>query len=102
MDFHHILIIIYYYIINNVSYSYTISEGSYSALDLVSSLTGNLNGLVISFNTINNKFTFTHTTYDFTLNFITSNCYQEFGFYSGIIYSSTSKSLSSACGIDLS
>ena len=66
---------ILYYTINSVSYSYTINEGSYSALDLVSSLTVNLNGLVISFNTINNKFTFTHTTYDFTLNFITSNCY---------------------------
>lgn len=93
---------IIYYTVNSVSYNYTIPDGSYSAYNIVSQLTGNLNGITITYSQITNKFTFAHTTYDFTIDFTQSKCYQELGFYNNIIYSSSSKSLSSAIPIDLS
>ena len=90
------------YTVNNVSYSFTFSDGSYSCYDIINSFTNNLNGLVVTYSNITNKFTFTHDTYNFTLNFTTSGCYQELGFYNGITYSSTNRSLTSVLSIDLS
>ena len=87
------------YILNGITYNYTIPDGSYSATDLKTLFNSNIS-LVVSYNKNNGKFTFTHTTYEFT---ITNNttCYYEIGFLNNN-YTSTSLSLSSINPIDLS
>ena len=87
------------YILNGITYNYTIPDGSYSATDLKTLFNSNIS-LVVSYNKNNGKFTFTHTTYEFT---ITNNttCYYEIGFLNNS-YTSTALSLSSINPIDLS
>jgi hypothetical protein len=91
-----------YYTLNNVNYSYTIPDGSYTINQLKTQLTGNLNGITIIFSLTTNKFTFSHSTYNFVLNFTLSGCYQELGFYKNISYYYLINSLTSAIPCDLS
>ena len=57
------------YTINNISYSLVVTQGNYNALNLVSYLNSNLQtGFTCSYNSITNKITFKHNTYEFTLN----------------------------------
>ena len=90
------------YSVNNVSYTYTIPDGSYTVYQLITQLTGNLNGITIVYSATTNKLAFSHTTYNFTLNFNNSTCYQELGFYQNYSYSSTNQTLTSSIPIDLS
>ena len=87
------------YILNGITYNYTIPDGSYSATDLKTLFNSNIS-LVVSYNKNNGKFTFTHTTYEFT---ITNNttCYYEIGFLNNN-YTSSALTLSSINPIDLS
>ena len=66
------------YILNGITYNYTIPDGSYSATDLKTLFNSNIS-LVVSYNKNNGKFTFTHTTYEFTISNNTT-CYYEIGF----------------------
>ena len=70
------------YTLNGITYNYTIPDGSYSATDLKTLFNSNIS-LVVSYNKNNGKFTFTHSTYEFT---ITNNttCYYEIGFLNNI------------------
>lgn len=73
------------YTINSITYSLTISQGNYNALNLVSFLNTNLqSGLSCSYNSITNKITFVNTLYDFTIN-ITSTCLSILGFKNNLI-----------------
>ena len=80
------------YILNGITYNYTIPDGSYSATDLKTLFNSNIS-LVVSYNKNNGKFIFTHTTYEFT---ITNNttCYYEIGFLNNN-YTSSALTLSS-------
>ena len=66
------------YTSNGTTYNYTIPDGSYSVTYLKKLFNSNIS-LVVSYNKNNGKFTFTHSTYEFT---ITNNttCYYEIGF----------------------
>ena len=66
------------YIINGITYIYVIPDGSYSASDLKNLLNANLL-LNVSYSKNTGKFSFSHSTNNFT---VTSNttCYNELGF----------------------
>ena len=66
------------YIINGVTYNYTIPNGSYSANGLKSLLNSDTL-LSVSYSQFTGKYTFSNSTYDFS---ITNNttCYKELGF----------------------
>ena len=54
------------YTLNGITYNYTTPDGSYSATDL-KTLFNSYISLVLSYNKNNGKFTFTHSTYEFTI-----------------------------------
>ena len=87
------------YILNNVTYSYTIPDGSYKYYDLLTLLNSNIQ-LSVTYSSTSGKFTFSHSTYDFIISSSTT-CYKELGFYN-IDYYSSNKSLVSYIPIDLS
>ena len=61
------------YTINSITYTLTITKGNYNALNLVNFINSNLQtGFTCSYNSITNKITFLHTTYEFQLNSISS------------------------------
>ena len=74
------------YILNGITYNYTIPDGSYSALDLKTLLNTNLL-ITVTYSKNTGKYSFSHSTYNFT---ITNNttCYNELGF-NNLNYSST-------------
>jgi hypothetical protein len=87
------------YIINSVSYSLVITPGNYNAIQLASFFNSNLSvGFTCTYNAIINKYTFTHTTYDFSF-LSTSTCLQMLGF-STLLYS-LSKTLTSSFCVNL-
>lgn len=90
---------IFEYIVNSVTYSYIIPDGSYSANDLKSLFNSNIQ-LTVTYSKTTGKFIFTHSTYEFS---ITSNttCYYEIGFKNEV-YTSSSLILNSSRPIDLS
>lgn len=55
------------YTINNSITNIYIPEGNYNINDLISYLKLNMNGFTITYNRINNKLTFTHSTNDFLI-----------------------------------
>ena len=86
------------YIINGVTYNFTIPDGSYSSNDLKSLLNTNLE-LSVIYEKTTGKLIFSHPTYNFS---ITNNttCFYELGFRN-ITYNSTDFILSSSYAIDL-
>jgi hypothetical protein len=86
------------YQINNTQYSTIITAGNYNAIQLATYFTANLNGLNCTYNSITNKFTFTHTQYDFSFN-SSSTCLNMLGFSTLLI--SSSKSLTSSFCVNL-
>ena len=83
----------------NISYTYTIPDGSYGYYDLLTLFNSNIQ-LSVSYSSTSGKFTFSHSTYDFTISSLRT-CYNELGFYN-INYYSSNKSLVSYIPIDLS
>lgn len=67
------------YSISGVSYSFTISQGNYSAIQLAKYLTTNLTNFTVSYDRIKNKFVFTHSISDFIF-LSTSTCFKLLGF----------------------
>jgi len=90
---------IFEYILNSVTYSYTIPDGSYSANDLKSLLNSNIL-LTVSYSKTTGKYSFVHSTYEFQITTNTT-CYYELGFENES-YTSSSLLLTSIRPIDLS
>ena len=69
---------IFKYSINGIITSYTIPDGSYSANDL-KILFNNNTTLIVTYSKTTGKYTFSHSTYDFSITDDTT-CYDEIGF----------------------
>ena len=81
--------------LSNINYTltYTIPQGNYNEINFISTLTSLLpSGFTITFNTITNKFTITHSSLDFTL-YKSSTIYAVMGFTNAQDYTSTSLTL---------
>ena len=79
--------------VSGITSNYTFPYGNYNATTFMTqfkTLVGSSFG--ISLNTLNNKFTLTHTTNDFSIN-SNSTIYYEMGFVANTSYTSTSRSL---------
>lgn len=87
------------YSINDISYNYIIPDGNYTVTELQEILIDNV-PFTISYNSINNKFTFSHSTNEFIL-LSTSTCFELIGFTENINHSSTSKILIGDNQVDL-
>lgn len=87
------------YRLNNINYSLTITNGNYNALELRDYLKSNL-PFEVTFNKIKNKYTFTHTTSDFSF-LSSSTCFKLLGFRKNTTISSFSKILTSTNCINL-
>jgi len=84
------------YIVNNVIYNLIIPEGNYNINDLVNYLKTNMTNFNITYNKINNKLTFTHSQYDFTISNI-STCLKFLGLRNNL--NSVGRILISECPI---
>lgn len=84
------------YIIGGVSYTLNIIVGNYNAIQLANYLTANMNGFTVSYNSIQNKYTFTHASQNFTLVSI-SSLLKTIGFYNKDNVSVNFKLFSSFC-----
>jgi hypothetical protein len=80
------------YTLNLVNYTVTITPGNYNITQLVTFLKSNMSGFTISYNSITNKMTFSHSTYNFTF-LSTSTCQEILGFKTNTNYTSTTLSL---------
>ena len=87
------------YTINTIQYEYTIPDGSYGAYDLKTQLNSGI-PFTVTYNSITNKYTFSHTTNDFTFD-SDSTCLNELGFTEETTHSSTTQSLTSDKKVDL-
>jgi hypothetical protein len=93
------------YEINGISYTFTIPDGNYSVNNLVNLFNTSdiklTNGITTSYNSINNKLTFTHTLVDFTI-LSTSTCLKLIGLQTDIDTTSTDYVLQCTKQVDLS
>ena len=87
------------YSINDITYNYIIPDGNYTVTELQEILIDNV-PFTISYNSINNKFTFSHSTDEFIL-LSTSTCFELIGFTENVNHSSTSQTLICDNQIDL-
>lgn len=87
------------YILNGITYNWIIPDGSYSASDLRTLLNTNLL-LIVTYSKTTGKFTFSHSTYDFTFT-LNVTCHDELGF-NNEVYTSAYTLLKSIKPIDLS
>ena len=79
--------------VSGTTTNYTFPYGNYNASTFMTQLKALLgSNFSISINTLNNKFTLTHTTNDFSIN-SNSTIYYEMGFVANTSYISTSRSL---------
>jgi hypothetical protein len=81
--------------------TYTLTNGNYNATTLKTHLSSILTGYTVTFSSITNKFTITHSTTNFTIS-SSSTCQKLLGFPSDQAVSSTSLTLTSTYPIDLS
>jgi len=80
-------------ILNGITYNYYIDYGNYNIDTFKTYLLTILpNTFLITYSTINNKYTITNTTYDFIIN-NTSTIYEVMGFSKKTYYTSSNKSL---------
>ena len=88
------------YTLNSVNYTVTITPGNYNITQLIAFLKTSMSGFTISYNSITNKITFSHSTYNF--NFLsTSTCQEILGFSKSINNRSTTLSLVSVNCVSL-
>lgn len=78
----------------------TIPQGNYNVTTLRTYLLSVMTGFTITYSSLNNTYTFTHSTYDFSFK-KTSTCMEILGFNENITYSSVSKSMTSINSINL-
>lgn len=78
----------------------TIPQGNYNVTTLRTYLTSVMTGFTITYSSLNNSYTFTHSTYDFSFK-KTSTCMEILGFDENEDYSSISKSMTSINSINL-
>jgi hypothetical protein len=79
--------------VNGITTNYTITYGNYNANTFMTQLISQIgSNFSITFNTLNNIFTLSHTIYNFTIN-STSTIYNIMGFNLNTTYNSVSKSL---------
>ena len=76
------------YSINSINTTYVIPDGNYTVLDLYNLFVANL-PFTISYDSISNKFTFVHSTYNFIL-LSTSTCFELIGLSDGVNHNSSS------------
>lgn len=91
---------LFIYSINDVSYTLNIDVGNYNINQLIDYINNNTD-LVLSYNTLTNKITFTNSNNEFILS-KNSNCLELFGFKNNLIdYYSSNKSLTSVYCVNL-
>ena len=78
----------------------TIPQGNYNTTSLRSYLSTVMTGFTITYSSLNNTYTFTHSTSDFSFK-SNSTCMEILGFEENITHNSTSKVLTSTCSINL-
>lgn len=78
----------------------TIPQGNYNVTTLRTYLLSVMTGFTITYSSLNNSYTFTHSTYDFSFK-KTSTCMEILGFNENVTYSSVSKSMTSINCINL-
>ena len=78
----------------------TIPQGNYNTSSLRNYLQSVMTGFTITYSSLNNNFTFTHSTSDFSFK-ASSTCMEILGFEENVIHNSTSHILSSTCSINL-
>ena len=89
------------FIVNGVTYNTVVPQGNYNVLTLITALKLLMGATFnITYNSLNNGYTFTNTTYNFQL-LSSSNCFEMLGFPDNITYSSTLLSLTSTISINL-
>ena len=89
------------YIENYITYNKIIPQGNYNVLTLATALKTLMGtNFIITYNAIDNTFTFTNALYDFQL-LSSSTCFEMLGFKDKTTYSSISKSLKRNISINL-
>jgi len=88
------------YTINGVTSTLFIDYGNYNPFNLITFLQSNLPSMTITYNTVTNKFTFTHALYEFSF-LSTSKCFGLLGFPINTTSSSSNKILISKNCINL-
>ena len=89
------------YNVNNGSdISISIPQGNYNTNTLRTYLLSVMTGFTITYSSLNNTYTFTHSTYDFSFK-KASTCMEILGFNEKVTYSSVSKSMTSINSINL-
>ena len=87
------------YVIETDAYELVILPGNYNARQLIAYLTNNMPNFTVTYNSIYNKFSFTHSSLDFTFN-INSTCLALIGM-NQMNHNSISNILTSTQSIDL-
>ena len=88
------------YTLNSVNYTITITPGNYNITQLITTLKTLMSGFTITYSSITNKITFSHSTYNFSF-LSTSTCQEILGFELKTTYTSTLLSLVSVSCISL-
>lgn len=78
----------------------TIPQGNYNVSSLRTYLLSVMAGFTITYTSMNNTFTFTHPTYDFSFK-ASSTCMEILGFEENVVHNSISKTMTSTCSINL-
>lgn len=78
----------------------TIPQGNYNVSSLRTYLLSVMTGFTITYTSMNNTFTFTHPTYDFSFK-ASSTCMEILGFEENVVHDSISKTMTSTCSINL-
>ena len=84
------------YLVNGVTNTLLITLGNYNPYQLITFLQTNISNMTITYNSLNNKFTFIHSLYDFSF-LSTSNCLVLIGFTKEGITSSSKTITSTNC-----
>ena len=77
-----------------------IPQGNYNTTSLRTYLLSMMTGFTITYSSLNNTFTFTHSTSDFTFK-SSSTCMEILGFEENVPHASTAKVMTSTCCINL-
>jgi len=89
------------YIENSITYTKIIPQGNYNVLTLATALRTLMGvNFTITYNNLDNTYTFTNSLYDFSL-LSTSTCFEILGFKDKITYTSVSRTLKSVISINL-
>jgi len=80
------------YTLNFVNYTIAITPGNYNITQLITFLKSNMSGFTITYNSMTNKITFSHSTYNFIF-LSSSTCQEILGFVKNTAYTSLGLSL---------